>query len=493
MRLQLAMLAGLMPDHPMTGWALNLLLDRRAPAVLHQQYYPLEFLLLDPESNIKPMATAPLTYWAPGLGRGFSRSDWSLRATWLKLSAGPHYAYPQHLDATGLMLYRRGFLLPPAGGFDGPATDYAQNYGIRSLAHNTVIINDPEEYSWPDMRSGVKPKGTYGNDGGMRSWSLFDSQGRSVMWAPWNPDGWSQGQRAWEKFEPAYRVAGLDYVEERPRFAYLRAQATNAYRGSTLKADRVVRHVFHLRAGGPQDAAAAEVIAVVDDVSVAHERARVGYSLHFPQPPNVSGDLQDVGPGRKKGKAKGLGLVQGGARLGVLQVWPPEAMVELYQGPAAGWVGGKNHSPKPPAKMLAENRADVYPLGRTGKTRAQVFALLPEDVNAPPLPLITPLKGAGDGVKGLVVMDPRWPRVVAVRLGAPDPGAGVTYARPSLNTRNIVAGLVPDKRYAVTVGETQIKIEPSAKGKFTSSASGALWFLATPEGAGPKAKEPAPN
>ena len=485
LRLQSAMLTRLLPEHPMTGWALNLLLDRRAPAVVNQRFYPMEFVWLDLESIIKPMATAPLTFWAPSLGRGFSRSDWSLRATWLKLSSGPHYAYPQHLNATGLQLYRRGFLLPPAGGFDGPATEYAQNYGIRSLAHNTIIIRDPEEYSWPDMRSGIKPKGTYSNDGGMRAWSLFNGQGRSVLWAPWNPEGWSLGQRAWDKFEPVYKVAGLDYVEERPRFAYLRAEAARAYQGSTLKAERVVRHVFHLRAGGPQDATAAEVVAVVDDVSVAHDRVKVGYSLHFPQAPKADGNLEEIGPGRKAGKAKALEMVQDKARLGVVQVWPPEAMVELYQGRAAGRVGGKNYSPKPPAAMLASNRADVFPLGRSGKSRPQVFALLPADADGPPHPVIKPLAESGQGVVGMVVMDKRWPRVVAVRLGPPDPGAGVAYARPSVNSRNVVAGLAPDKRYAVEVGEKAISIKPSPQGRFTSSASGALWFLATPRGAGP--------
>ena len=498
LRIQLAMLTKLMPGHPMTGWALNLLLDRRAPAVTHKEFYAMEFLWLDMESSIKPMATAPLTFWAPGLGRGYSRSDWSPRATWLKLSAGPHYAYPQHLDATGLMLYRRGFLLPPAGGFDGPATDYAKNYGVRSLAHNTVIIQDPEEYSWPDMRSGVKPAGTYANDGGMRSWALFDETGRAVMNAPWNPEGWSSGQRSWDKFEPVYRVAGLDYVEERPRFAYLRAEATRAYRGSTLKADRVVRHVFHLRAGGPQDAAAAEVVAVVDDVTVTRDRVRVGYSLHFSQPPKVDGEMTAVGPGRSKGPAKGMEMSLGEARLRVLQVWPPEATVELYQNQdlAAGWAGGRNYKPRPPAKMLAPNRADVFPAVSTGKSRAQVFALLPEDQKASPPPAIGPLSGSGPEVKGLVIMDRRWPRVVAVRLGPPDPGASVSYARPAVNSRNIVAGLAPDKRYAVTVGGKKISVEPSAQGKFTSSASGSLWFLATPKGAGPEKAEkdiPAPK
>ncbi|MCA1989301.1 MAG: hypothetical protein LDL07_09180 [Desulfarculus sp.] len=479
-RMQMLTLLRHRPQDPAAGYAWVMVLDRQAPRVLNDQRLYHEMLAFNFNPPLTPLTMAPLQYLAPAAGRAFSRSDWSERATWLSFHAGPHFALPQHLDPLGLVIHRRGLLLPPGGAYDGPTTSHAQNYAVRSLAHNTIAIFDPQEYSWYDLREGPQRKGMYANDGGARAFAKFDQQGNPTRQAPWTASGYSTGPAAWTALQDLYQLATIEAMAAMPRFTYLRGNATPAYDGSTAKAARVVRHLFHLRAGGSDDAEAAEVIALVDDVELNQTRAAVRLVLHSAERPEIKGEMTSLGQGRWRGRSQALRIDNRASRLDVLCLLPDQAVLGLFGEPGAdSWVGDRNWPPRPPAVNQAPWRMELEADSPQGPRRTMVTALLPADSDAPPPPGVAPLASPDPLVVGLVVMDPAWPRVVAVRLGPPSVSAVVSYRFPPGNTRHLVAGLAPGQAYHLEVRDGLATLKPGqGPGPvLTSSPAGSLAFL----------------
>ncbi|MFH1058430.1 MAG: hypothetical protein V1797_07105 [Pseudomonadota bacterium] len=480
-RVQMLYLLHHRPDDPAAGYAWVLTLDRLAPRVLSDHLLFEELLAFNPEPQLTPLSLAPLQMLAPAAGRAFSRSDWSERGTWLSFLCGPHFTETQHLDAGSLLIYHQGLLLPPGGAYDGPISPHAQNYAIRSLAQNTLIIYDPQEYSWYDMREGPQRKGMYVNDGGQRSFAQFDAQGRPTGQAPWTASGLESGPAPWQGLKQLYQGGTIETMMTMPRFCYLRGNLTAAYDGSTHKAERVVRHLFHLRPGGTDDSDAAEAVVVVDDVVVGQERAQVRFVVHSAQKPELPPNLGALGPGRWRGKQDHLLIKAGPARLQVHCLLPNEAMVNLYGevGVADSWAGDRNWPPRPPLTNPAPWRAEFEAAQASGKQRPMINVLLPSDATAPAAPKLELLKSGQADLVGVVLRDPGWPRVVAVRLGPPDPKAALSYPQPPGNTRHLVAGLAPGQPYAVQVKDGRVTLAPGKEpGQvFTSSLAGALSFV----------------
>lgn len=488
-RMQMMALLALRPNDRSAFAARSLLLDSRTPTLVtgHHQVY--DFLWLDPTAPTAALATVPLSHLSPATGQAVLRSDWSSRSTWLGFNCGPHFAMRQHLAAASLMIFRQGFLLPQGGGYDGPVTTHALNYAIRSVAQNTLLIFDPQEYSWYDLRAGKQPKGTYSNDGGQRAWALFNQKGLPTKSAPWTASGYEKGAAPWAKLGDIYQVAEIQTLEDQPRYAYVRGQATQAYDGSTHKIARFLRHVFFLRANGPDDAESVEAVVVADDVELARKGLSVHFVLHFPEQPVPDAELKSLGPGRWRGPATSLVAKAGGSRLEVVPVWPPDAQLDILggAGQAASWVGSRNYPPRPPEVNPSPWRAEYVRADAALLAQPMLHVLLPSDQDNVQRPAIKALATKDSRTIGVVLHDPTWPRVLVLRLGQPGAEPPIAYRYPSGNSRHLVAGLAPGAEYTVTVGQLQITIAPGPGLK--ASASGLLAFrvTTTPSLAAPQA------
>jgi hypothetical protein len=475
-RVQMLALLALRPDDPSAGASRALLLDGRLQGVLAGHRLAFDFLWLDPVAATVPLATAPLSYLAPSAGRAVLRADWSEISTWLGFSCGPHFAMRQHLGAGGLTLYRHGPLLPRGGGYDGPTSTHALNYSIRSVAANTILVYDPKEYSWYDMRAGRQPKGTYSNDGGQRAWALFDQKGQPTKSAPWTASGLDSGKAPWSRLGDIYKVAQIEVMEDEPRYAYLRGRATKAYQGSTHKVKRLKRHLFLLRANGPDDAEAAEAVVVVDDLVLAKKGLSAHFVLHFKERPSAVRKLAKLAPGRWRGPASALVAVAGASRLDVVPIWPPDLRLDITGGAgvADSWVGSRNYPPRPPAVNPAPWRADFVAAPSELTERPLLHVLLPAQLDAPPPPALEPLKSKDSKVIGVVIKDPTWPRILALRLGQPLAQGSIEYSYPPGRSRHLVAGLLPETEYKVQVEPLSITVTP---GPGLKNAKAGLWTL----------------
>ncbi|MCB2227456.1 MAG: heparinase II/III family protein [Desulfarculaceae bacterium] len=479
-RMQMMALLALRPGDPAAGAVRALLLDGQTPTMLAHNRVFWDFLWLDPTAPTEALATVALSNLAPATGQAVLRSDWSDRSTWLGFNCGPHFALRQHLAAGSLILFRRGMLLSQEGGYDGPTSAHALNYGIRSVAHNTLLVYDPQEYSWYDMRAGKQPKGTYSNDGGQRAWSLFNNKGRPTTSAPWTASGYQTGAAPWDKLGDIYQVAQIEALEDEPRYAYVRGRATEAYDGSTHKLKRFLRHVFLLRANGPDDAEAVEVVVVADDVELARKGLSVHFALHFADRPKAASPLKQLAPGRWRGPATPFTVMAGESRLEVVPVWPAGARLDITggAGTAGSWVGNRNYPPRPPTVNPAPWRAEYVVADAAVMSQPMLHALLPADQKSLEVPMIKAVKTGDSRTIGLEIKDPTWPRVVVVRLGEPGAEPPVSYRYPTGLSRHLVAGLRPETSYTVKVDSLQVTISPGEGLK--SSKAGLLAFRVAP-------------
>ena len=480
LRLQMELLAFMRPQDRAAGWAWSLLWDLRLPGVIQGHLKAFEFMWLNLEAVPEALSSAPLTHWAPSEGVAFLRSDWSPRATWISLQAGPHFSEAQHLAAGAFNLFRLAPLAWPSGTYDGPSSPHLLNYGRRSVAHNTILIQDPTEYSWYDLGEGVKRKGTYANDGGQRAPASFKPDGSLKVSAPFDPSGWETGPAPFAKARQLYNMGAIQAVEDATRFSYARADATPAYQGSTAKARRVVRHLFLLRGGGPQDFLAQEVVVVVDDILVARPKLQATFVLHSPNRPTFAQKVIEQGPGLYQVPGDRWHMITKNGALEVLRLWPRQGQLRMMggQGLAASYSGGRNYPPRPPAAIDIPWRMESTTQASEGLARPMVHCLLPVDVVGPSLPQVNPLLSPDPLTVGLVIIDPAWPRVLAVRLGPPDAKATITYQYPGGRTRHLVAGLMPDASYKVVVEGERIKISPG-QGHLSTKA-GLLAFQVKP-------------
>ncbi|MCB2190701.1 MAG: hypothetical protein KQI62_04005 [Deltaproteobacteria bacterium] len=487
-RMQMMALLSLRPGDSAAYAARAVLLDTRTPTLLASYRQVFDFLWLDPEAPTAALATVPLSHLAQDTGRGVMRSDWSSRSTWLGFDCGPHFALRQHLAAASFMIFRQGFLLPQGGGYDGPTSTHSLNYGVRSVAHNTLRVFDPQEYSWYNMRAGNQPKGTYSNDGGQRAWALFNDKGKIVKSAPWTASGYDQGKAPWSKLSDVYQVAAIETMEDKPRYGYMRGRATQAYDGSTHKVARFVRHLFLLRANGPDDAESVEAVVVADDVKLARKGLSVHFVMHFPEEPKPAAELKSLGPGRWRGPATSVVAKAGKSRLEVVPVWPPDSHLDILggAGEAASWVGSRNYPPRPPVINPWPWRAEYVRADAALLAQPMLHVLLPADQNNAARPAIKALSTKDSRTIGVILHDPTWPRVLALRLGDPGAEPPISYRCPRGNSRHLVAGLKPGERYSVTVSPFNITIKPGQGLK--ASDSGLLAFRVAPAVDSPPAR-----
>jgi hypothetical protein len=164
-----------------------------------------------------------------------------------------------------------------------------------------------------------------------------------------------------------------------------------------------------------------------------------------------------------------------GARLDVVSLGPRPAQLQLFggAGEADSWVGDRNYPPRPPASNPAPWRAEFGPPPTRAGALALVHALLPMDADAKPA-MVRPLISPNPEVAGLSVDDQRWPRVLAVRLGRPQPDKGLSYEHDGRPSRHLVAGLVPGQGYAVAWREGRVTVSPGQG--LVASPAGLLSF-----------------
>ncbi len=236
----------------------------------------------------KPVDTLPLSRLFRGEGMVMARSGWGWDepghrdgTTWVTFRCGRYYAGHSHYDNGHFDIYYKGELALDSGRYDDDwglqsdpqtvVTSEFFNYYKRSIAHNTILVYDPDE----KMDMGVV------NDGGQMD--LLMKGGRRNTPSDYDqgnyppPDGtgewdWAKNPGRWDVGEMlAYKATGL--------FTYACGDATKSYNPAKMRA--FVRQFLFIQPN---------VVIVFDRLVSTNPDFKKTWLLHSVTEPTISAD-----------------------------------------------------------------------------------------------------------------------------------------------------------------------------------------------------------
>ncbi|UKS30893.1 S-layer homology domain-containing protein [Paenibacillus sp. HWE-109] len=228
-------------------------------------------LLDDPQLGTMNEQTLPLTkYFPEPSGQMTARTSWrggvqsSTVVATMKVGT-TMFTNHQHMDAGQFQLYYKGGLAIDSGIYEGTMGGYFDshdlNYNKRTIAHNTMLVYDPNE---------TFPAGS--NDGGQR----FLYEEPATMQELLNPTN------NYEVADVVKHQLGPDAVT--PDYSYIKGNLTKAY---TSKMEDFKRSFVFLNLKNDDHPAA---LVVFDKVTSADANFKKTWLLHSENEPHISGD-----------------------------------------------------------------------------------------------------------------------------------------------------------------------------------------------------------
>ena len=169
-----------------------------------------------------------LSHFSPGAGYVYARSSWDEDATYFFFKCGDRFTAHQHLDNGHFLIYKYQELAGDGGHYDGFGTNHDVNYHLRTIAHSTILVKDPDE-TWPAIRAW---KGPIGNDGGQRH-----------DWPHHN--GAAIDPEEWQKNRNLYDIADITAFEDRGSYLYVAGDCSRSYRPN--KVEYFTRQIVFIR------------------------------------------------------------------------------------------------------------------------------------------------------------------------------------------------------------------------------------------------------
>jgi hypothetical protein len=474
--------------------------------------YHEEFLWFNPDQPTEP--PTPLTHYTPSLGTIFMRSDWpdgaadtDPSATYLTFQAGDHFTYHQHFDQNSFTLFKRGDLALDSGVYSGDGlSDHDINYYVRTIAHNTLIVDNPDEdfqHARPDATS---------NDGGQRS----------VYPASRSP----QDLEYFDTYATQYDTGDMARFEDGAAYTYALGDATKAYNnptynqtmdtsmsGNVAKVSRFQREFVYLRPmtedGGRTTSSPS---AVTDDYVVLFDRvgvtqpafsgANTKLLFHILNEPVVNGAATVVSSGETLYTGADLATTTSGeGKLFIKTLLPAARNLRVVggRGIKSFWVFDRNYdwqwSPGEPQPRPINDFEDV-PYGEwriemepadTALEHNFLTVLYPAPSSAAAMPATTLV--TADGLSGALIADPQMNRLALFSAAsdgsAPDGTLLYTY-QPTTRTLNILFDLLPGARYQLDAtfegGIQTVTLTSDAGGLYAVSDQGVLSFVVIPGG-----------
>jgi len=264
-----------------------------------------ELLWRDPDLQPCPCADLPLTrYMGSPFGWMIARTGWGADAVIAEMRVNVYnFVNHQHLDAGSFQVYYRGPLAIDSGIYQGAAGGYGcahdQNYAWRTIAHNTLLVYDPEE-ALPEHRSGPTR-----NDGGQR---LPNNRREARTLEVLLNEGYRTG-------EVCGHWAGPD--PQAPAFSYLKGDITAAY---SDKVRQVQRAFVFMNLFDPDVPAA---LALFDRVRSASPEFKKFWLLHSMEEPEVRGAEFSVTAPGESGKLTNAALLPEAGNLQIEKIGGP--------------------------------------------------------------------------------------------------------------------------------------------------------------------------
>lgn len=289
------------------------------------------FDLLWRDYDLKPKApdTLPLTHFSgTPFGWMIARTGWGANSVIAEMKINEQFVgNHQHMDGGSFQLYYKGPLAIDAGAYGGSSGGYNsphnKNFFKRTIAHNSLLIYDPDE-KFACWNYGGGDKTEYAdNDGGQRM----------------PGDRWLTCNRFDDLLSPEYTVGktlahGYGPDVQVPDYSYLKGDITQAYTG---KVKEVKRSFVFLNLKNETVPAA---LIVFDKVVSANPDFKKYWLLHSIEEPRVDGNVFTV----TRTQNGDTGLLQNSVLL------PDTDNVQIEKVGGSGkefWVFGTNYTNDP--------------------------------------------------------------------------------------------------------------------------------------------------
>lgn len=259
-----------------------------------------DFFWEEPAQIPLPAEQTPLAHLARGTGHLYARSDWSPDATWLRFTCGDFFAPHQHLDVGNFELFRREPLVTESGEYADYGNLHSMNWLMRSIAHNVLLVHQPDE-KWPVMRDGGRVP--YANDGGQMwkwKWPASDLQ-------------------EWKKQADSFERGNIVAYQNDSELLYVAGDCSAAY--SKSKLEKWIRQIVFLRP---------HTVVILDRVVSTDPSHQKTWLIHTQNEPTL--------------EKNSFSATNGTGRVVVQTLLPRGAQYEKIQGYL---YGGKTFDPPP--------------------------------------------------------------------------------------------------------------------------------------------------
>ena len=279
-----------------------------------------DFLWRDTGVKISLLNEFRLSHFSPGAGYVYARSSWDDDATYLFFRCSDRFTAHQHLDVGHFLIYKHEELVGDGGHYDGFGTPHDANYHLRSIAHNTVLVHDPNE-TWPAIRAADVTS----NDGGQHhGWPHHNG-------AVVEPQQWHQDR-------DLYDIADVLAFEDQGEYLYVAGDCTRAYAPTKMKS--FTRQIVFLRPG---------TFVIFDQVKSTQPEFRKTWLLQAMKPPTRTDSHLVVTNGR--------------GRLFVQILLPKNPQVQLVTGDELYRSDGRYYPPTRNTGPAPECRIEISPPG----------------------------------------------------------------------------------------------------------------------------------
>jgi hypothetical protein len=394
------------------------------------------------------------------------RSDWSENGTLITFLSGDHYTDHQHFDKGHFLIYKKGGLIVDGGGYSKMYSSSWSNYSIRTLAHNNVLVYDPEEVPGKEVN-----KTEIHLDGGQRI----------IRGA--------QPLKSWQEFTEKADNLGLhtasvlafDTDKELNRYNYVKSNLTNAYGNKVGWMDRQLLYL-------PQ----ADFLVVKDRVITARSLDKY-WLLHFEERPDIDGKIPATGikdyqgasvvHSRRTGTLPLEGkVVPYSGSLFVKTLSPTKRTISIIGGPGYEYYNRFSKKNFPPEKPFLENREsgkwrmEVSP-EKPGTATAFVHAFQISDSNKKEMVATDYVRSQDGKLEGAFFQSAQNPYLVMFSSSLDAKGHAHQTANFPLQYKikakapvnHVIAELAPGKKVKVMVNNKNM-------GTFQTSPAGVLFF-----------------
>ncbi len=312
----------------------------------------LEFLWRDTKLNTRTPDDLPLTrYSGSPFGWMIARTGWGAESVIAEMKVNEYnFSNHQHLDAGSFQIYYKGPLAIDAGVYQGSAGGYnsphSKNFFKRTIAHNSLLVYDPQELFPCSGYGGEDKTNVADNDGGQRF--PGENWGTVVNLDQLLNTNYQTGKVLAHGFGPEMQT---------PDYTYLKGDITKAY---SSKVKEVKRSFVFLNL---KDAKVPAALIVFDKVVSSNPQFKKFWLLHSIEEPQISGNQVTI----KRTKDGDRGMLVNTTLL-------PErsnADIQSVGGPGKeSWVFGKNYPNVAPGDTRNERgawRIEISPKKATGE------------------------------------------------------------------------------------------------------------------------------